>query len=195
MTDNNLKSLPEFHRQKTAEARKTAQGHDQYMRKAAVVSDQPRKKDDQGQKHDAGEKVKRPYGRQAGIGKAADNNTETEELEHGSTNSGVVNSEHDRHRPDSGLRVAFHVANVPHDFVGHDHGEHIDKCGKKEPVRLCMRAHHRKNQQAERPSRARTQIFDDEQVFKTQIWPGGYEGSIIKKTDSSAKGDQPREFP
>ena len=48
------------------------------MRKAAVVFDQSREKDDQHQKHYAWEKIKRPYGCQAGVRKAADNDAEAD---------------------------------------------------------------------------------------------------------------------
>ena len=75
-----IKSLPESHCQKTAKTCKTAQCYDQHMRKVTFVSDQPREKEDKCQKHYAWEKVKRPYGCQATIGKAADDNAETEEL-------------------------------------------------------------------------------------------------------------------
>jgi len=73
-----FKSSPEPGRQKTSQTCKTAQPHDQQMRKGAVVYDQSREKDNKRQKHYAWEKVKRPYGCQAGVRKAADDKDETE---------------------------------------------------------------------------------------------------------------------
>lgn len=175
-----LKSSPKSGRQKTSQTCKTAQRYDQRMRKAAVVSDQSREKDDQRQKHYTWKKVKRPYRCQAGVHNAADNNAETDYLEYGGTNSGAVDSEHNRQGRNAGLGIACRIAYVPHYFIGHDHGEHINKRLEEAPIRMYMRTQYGKNKQADRPSRARTKVFYYKHVFKTQMRLRGQEVTVIK---------------
>src|SRR5664280_1193649 len=58
-----------------------------------------------------------------------------------------------------------------------------------------MRTQHRKNQQARRPPRTRTYVFDDEHVLQPQMRLRGEQGTVIEITDNCAKGDQSCNWP
>jgi len=114
-------------------------------------------------------------------------------LKNDGINSGTVYSEHNRQCTDSGPAISCDIAYVPHDFISRDHGKHINKGREEHPVRLYMRAQHRKNQQTRRPSKAGTKIFDNEHVFKPQMRLREQRGSVIEIPDGCAEGDQSRD--